>query len=101
MESIAESTSTKLLPRKGGRTGARGRLRMGFVLAACTETYLRRYDNQEETGTGRGVKWEAFVITQELYECDWEAIRPHGPCCRSCAPPWCGAGSFSWPGRSR
>ena len=40
----------------------------GFVLVACTETYLRRYDNQEEIGTGLGVKWEGFVITQTLYE---------------------------------
>jgi hypothetical protein len=39
-----------------------------FVLVACTETYLRRYNGSEETGTGQGVKWEGFVITQSLYE---------------------------------
>jgi tetratricopeptide (TPR) repeat protein len=39
-----------------------------FVLVVCTETYLQRYNGNEETGTGRGVKWEGFVITQSLYE---------------------------------
>ena len=41
-----------------------------FVLVVCTATYLRRYEGNEEAGTGRGVKWEGFVITQELYEAE-------------------------------
>jgi hypothetical protein len=39
-----------------------------FVLVASTETYLRRYQGDEQTGVGRGVNWEGFVITQALYE---------------------------------
>jgi hypothetical protein len=39
-----------------------------FVLVASTETYLRRYQGDEQTGVGLGVKWEEFFITQALYE---------------------------------
>ena len=39
-----------------------------FVLVVCTESYERRYEGEEETGTGLGTKWEGFVITQGLYE---------------------------------
>ena len=39
-----------------------------FVLIACTETYLRRYEGKEVEGKGRGGNWEGFVITQELYD---------------------------------
>jgi len=38
-----------------------------FVLVACTETYQRRYEGNEEPETGRGAQWEGFVITQQLY----------------------------------
>jgi tetratricopeptide (TPR) repeat protein len=38
-----------------------------FVLVACTEIYLRRYEGSEELGKGRGGTWEGMVITQELY----------------------------------
>ena len=40
------------------------------MLVVCTKVYLRRYDKQEETGIGRGVGWEGYVITQSLYESD-------------------------------
>jgi tetratricopeptide (TPR) repeat protein len=39
-----------------------------FVLVVCTDTYKRRYEGKDATGTGLGAKWEGFVITQELYE---------------------------------
>jgi tetratricopeptide (TPR) repeat protein len=39
-----------------------------FVLLVCTETYKRRYEGKEVTGTGLGAKWEGFIITLELYE---------------------------------
>ena len=38
-----------------------------FVLVACTEIYLRRFQGEEETGKGLGVNWEGHIITQELY----------------------------------
>src|SRR5713226_7111569 len=38
-----------------------------FVLVACTQTYLRRFRGEEEPGKGRGVTFEGFIITQELY----------------------------------
>lgn len=41
-----------------------------YVLVACTETYLRRFDGKEDPGKGRGVKWEGAILTQELYEAD-------------------------------
>ncbi len=41
-----------------------------FVLIACTETYLHRYEGKADVGEGRGSKWEGFVITQELYEAE-------------------------------
>lgn len=37
-----------------------------FVLVACTEIYLRRFQGEEETGKGLGVNWEGHIITQEL-----------------------------------
>jgi len=41
-----------------------------FVLVACTETYLHRYEGKADHGEGRGSKWEGLVITQELYEAE-------------------------------
>src|SRR5713101_1885368 len=38
-----------------------------FVLVACTQTYLRRFQGKEEPGKGKGVTFEGFIITQELY----------------------------------
>jgi hypothetical protein len=39
-----------------------------FVLVVCTETYYRRFRGHEEPGKGRGVDWEATLITQEIYD---------------------------------
>ena len=39
-----------------------------FVLTLCNETYQRRYDGHEDAGTGKGARWEGYVVTQELYE---------------------------------
>lgn len=39
-----------------------------FVLIVCTETYLRRFEGNEEPGRGLGGQWEGYIITQELYE---------------------------------
>lgn len=38
-----------------------------FVLVVCTETYLRRFRGKEEPGKGKGVTFEGYIITQELY----------------------------------
>jgi tetratricopeptide (TPR) repeat protein len=46
-----------------------------FVLVACTETYLRRYDKKEAPGTGRGAIWEGHIIRQDLYEAEGKNIR--------------------------
>lgn len=39
-----------------------------FVLVVCTETYLCRFEGKEVPGKGKGVTFEGFVITQELYD---------------------------------
>src|SRR5262249_49166351 len=39
-----------------------------FVFVVCTAIYLRRYEGDDEFGTGRGGKWEGRVITQQIYE---------------------------------
>jgi hypothetical protein len=41
--------------------------RSSFVLVACTETYLRRYKDEEVARKGLGVTWEGHIVTQELY----------------------------------
>jgi len=41
-----------------------------FVIVVSTETYERRYEGKDATGTGLGAKWEGFVITQDLYEAE-------------------------------
>ncbi len=38
-----------------------------FVLVACTETYLRRFEGNETEGIGLGGTWDGHVTTQELY----------------------------------
>jgi len=38
-----------------------------FVLVVCTDTYLRRFQGKEERGRGKGVTFEGYIITQELY----------------------------------
>ncbi len=61
-----------------------------FVLVICTETYYQRFRGHAPQGTGKGVKWEGAIITQELYDNElhnlkyvpvlFEAIhRPHIP----------------------
>ena len=39
----------------------------GFVLVACTETYLRRFKKEEVPGKGLGGTWEGHIITQQIY----------------------------------
>jgi hypothetical protein len=41
-----------------------------FVLVVCTETYMRRFEGSEATGTGAGAKWEGAIITQQLYDAE-------------------------------
>ena len=41
-----------------------------FVLIICTEIYRQRYEGKGDPGTGRGVRWEGHVITQDLYEAE-------------------------------
>ncbi|WP_159394046.1 toll/interleukin-1 receptor domain-containing protein [Streptomyces sp. NRRL F-5755] len=38
-----------------------------YVLTVITETYARRYNQQEEPGIGAGVRWEATLITADIY----------------------------------
>jgi hypothetical protein len=37
-----------------------------FVLVICTETYRRRFDGEDEPGTGRGATWEGLLASQML-----------------------------------
>lgn len=46
-----------------------------FVLVACTETYLRRFKNQERPNMGLGVTWEGHVITQQLYNAQGKNLK--------------------------
>ncbi len=39
-----------------------------FVLVVCRETYLRRYEQREVQGKGKGAIWEGAIIRQELYD---------------------------------
>ncbi|MBE2203534.1 MAG: toll/interleukin-1 receptor domain-containing protein [Chthoniobacterales bacterium] len=39
-----------------------------FVLVICTETYLRRWKNDEKDGVGLGAQWESLLTRQYLYE---------------------------------
>jgi hypothetical protein len=39
-----------------------------FVLIVCTEVYERRFRDDEKAGQGHGVRWEGYVVTQELYD---------------------------------
>jgi hypothetical protein len=42
--------------------------RAGFVLLICTETYNRRVRGREEAGKGLGVRWEANLIYNAIYD---------------------------------
>lgn len=39
-----------------------------YVLVVCTETYLRRWNNNEKPGKGLGAQWESRLTRQHLYE---------------------------------
>lgn len=39
-----------------------------FALVVCTETYMRRFNGEEEIGKGKGADFEGFLITQEIYD---------------------------------
>lgn len=39
-----------------------------YVLIVCTETYLRRWNNDEKPGRGLGAQWESRLTRQHLYE---------------------------------
>src|SRR5579863_104100 len=39
-----------------------------FTLMVCTESYLRRFMEDETRGVGRGVVWEARILRNLLYE---------------------------------
>lgn len=39
-----------------------------FVLLVCTPEYRRRFDREDTGGAGKGVKWEAMLAEQLLYE---------------------------------
>ena len=41
-----------------------------FVLIICTETYLERFNGKAPSGKGKGVKFEGYIITQDLYDND-------------------------------
>lgn len=38
------------------------------VLVVCTETYLRRWNNEEKRDVGLGAQWESLLTRQWLYE---------------------------------
>jgi hypothetical protein len=39
-----------------------------FVLVICTETYRRRFDGEDDAGTGRGATWEGLLASQMLHQ---------------------------------
>ena len=39
-----------------------------FVIAVCTETYMRRFVGSETSGKGKGATWEGRLIQQDLYD---------------------------------
>lgn len=41
-----------------------------FVLMVCTELYLNRYEGRELPSRGLGAKFEAVLLTQDMYEND-------------------------------
>ncbi|WP_290050487.1 SEFIR domain-containing protein [Amycolatopsis solani] len=45
------------------------------VLLVFTETYARRFAGEETSGAGHGVRWEASLITSEMYFSDRETVR--------------------------
>jgi hypothetical protein len=39
-----------------------------FVLVICSPAYLRRYNDREAPGIGKGAIWEGAIIRQQMYE---------------------------------
>ncbi|HEX7628037.1 MAG TPA: toll/interleukin-1 receptor domain-containing protein, partial [Candidatus Methanoperedens sp.] len=39
-----------------------------FILIVCTKTYQLRFEGEEESGKGKGAKWEGALIIEELYK---------------------------------
>lgn len=39
-----------------------------YVVVVCTEVYLRRYEQREQPGKGKGAIWEGAIIRQEMYD---------------------------------
>jgi hypothetical protein len=39
-----------------------------YVLCVCTPTYYVRFRGHEQPGSGKGVDWEGWVISQDLYD---------------------------------
>ena len=39
-----------------------------FVIIVCNEDYYNKYEYIASKGTGKGVKWEEYVIKNEIYE---------------------------------
>ncbi|MBW4470469.1 MAG: GUN4 domain-containing protein [Stenomitos rutilans HA7619-LM2] len=46
-----------------------------FVLIICTEAYKRRFEGDEELGSGLGVTWEGGIIRQHLYNAQLRNIK--------------------------
>src|SRR5215472_12967409 len=40
----------------------------GLVLVVCTPNYLNRVEQKAKPGEGKGVKWEALLAYQEIYD---------------------------------
>ncbi|HYX48633.1 MAG TPA: TIR domain-containing protein, partial [Ktedonobacteraceae bacterium] len=56
-------------PREGWQRWMQSRIEWAdFVLLFCTTEYCRRFRGHVEKNLGRGVNWEAQIITQLLYE---------------------------------
>jgi SEFIR domain len=68
--------------------------RADFVLMVITETYRKRCEQDEESGKGKGVKWEGGIITRSLYN---GCIPKECSCGRSLIFWWC---MDLWPRRS-
>lgn len=56
-------------PKKGWPHWMEDQIRSAnYVLVVCTETYLRRYQQAEKPGKGKGAIWEGSIIRQEMYD---------------------------------
>src|SRR5258708_825456 len=56
-------------PREGWPAWMANQIRNSdFVIAVCTQTYLRRVEGKEEPGRGHGVGWESLLTQQHIYD---------------------------------